>query len=254
MIALCLVLSATAGPWPAPEGVTALGAPAEVVDREAAADLLSPMELDAAAAALGEGPYADFCASCHGDAGSGDGPISAHMPAADLMSPVTCDRSDGWLYGAISAGGPVMPAMAHAIDPEVRWQIVAWLRREHAQRCPESDTAPTLREGWCGVVDAVNTQGCLTCHNTAAKLGGLDLSVEPGEALVGVPSSQWPEILRVAPGDPDASLLYQKLTGTQGPERGAQMPLGSQLDPAIIASVRAWIAAGAETVCDEGAP
>jgi hypothetical protein len=92
----------------------------------------------------------------------------------------------------------------------------------------------------------------------AAPFGGLDLS--PGQAyaqLVHVPAQIAPQKLRVVPGDPDHSFLYQKLTGqlasdgSEGapmPELRAQWahgPTPARLPEATLALVRSWIAAGA---------
>ena len=65
-------------------------------------------------------------------------------------------------------------------------------------------------------------------------------------ALVGVPSIEVPGLLRVEPSNPDDSYLVQKLEGTAAV--GARMPLGSPnpLNAALIADIRAWIAAGAD--------
>ena len=76
---------------------------------------------------------------------------------------------------------------------------------------------------------------------------GMDLTsaVASFNSLVGVSSLQQPAILRVAAGDPDNSYLVHKLEGTAAV--GDRMPFGSPdpLDPAIIASIRQWIADGA---------
>jgi hypothetical protein len=48
---------------------------------------------------------------------------------------------------------------------------------------------------------------------------------------------------RVVKGAPDASLLYEKISGT--PSCGQRMPIGSTLDADSIARIEAWIAAGA---------
>lgn len=50
--------------------------------------------------------------------------------------------------------------------------------------------------------------------------------------------------LLVIPGDPEGSLLYQKLTGTQ--DCGDPMPSGRQPDPAQVQLVHDWIEAGAK--------
>ena len=58
-------------------------------------------------------------------------------------------------------------------------------------------------------------------------------------------SSQWPTILRVKPGEPEASLLYLKVAGTQG-IRGLAMPMGQPPDQAFAALVERWILDGAK--------
>ncbi|MCB9565068.1 MAG: DUF2214 family protein [Kofleriaceae bacterium] len=95
----------------------------------------------------------------------------------------------------------------------------------------------------CAIENAFATR-CLTCHGDAAPQGGLVLAGDPHRALVGVPSATWPDQLRVAPGDPDRSLLWRKLAGTQGPH-GQPMPLGQPPDPTLAAQVATWIRAGA---------
>lgn len=86
---------------------------------------------------------------------------------------------------------------------------------------------------------------CYACHLRGAEPGGLAL--EPGVSLgelVNVPSEQ-SDLLRVAPGDPEASYLVHKLRGTQLEVggSGAPMPLGgSSLGEEAIARIEQWIA------------
>lgn len=62
--------------------------------------------------------------------------------------------------------------------------------------------------------------------------------------LVNVPSMEVPDILRVAPGDPDNSYLIQKLEGTAAV--GVQMPPGgTPLEQTTIDVIRQWITDGA---------
>ena len=61
--------------------------------------------------------------------------------------------------------------------------------------------------------------------------------------LVGVASSQNAGIQRVAPNNPNASYLVQKLEGTAG--TGVQMPPNDPLEQADIDTIRQWISAGA---------
>lgn len=86
---------------------------------------------------------------------------------------------------------------------------------------------------------------CIVCHAGAAAPQGLRLDAANSFAqLVGVPSREVPSQLRVAPGDPDASYLVNKLEGTA--TVGDRMPLGGPPVPAAtVLLVREWIAAGA---------
>lgn len=99
----------------------------------------------------------------------------------------------------------------------------------------------------CRIEDTI-TAKCLTCHGTTAPQGGLVLQGRVHDVLVGVPSAQWPDQLRVVPGDPDASLLWHKVSGTQAPH-GLAMPMGQPLDQPLADDIEAWIRAGAPA-CD----
>lgn len=90
---------------------------------------------------------------------------------------------------------------------------------------------------------------CSGCHTGggASLPSSMDLSNAAASfaALVGVASTEQSSLQRVTVGNPDASYLVHKLEGAPS-ITGARMPLGgAPLDPALIANVRAWIAAGA---------
>jgi hypothetical protein len=86
---------------------------------------------------------------------------------------------------------------------------------------------------------------CAQCHSGAAAPLGLRLDeADAYAALVNAPSVEAPAILRVQPGDADASWLVQKLEGTASV--GARMPLDAPpLPAATIAVIRQWITDGA---------
>jgi len=95
---------------------------------------------------------------------------------------------------------------------------------------------------------------CAQCHIGAGAPEGLqlDTSAHAYQFLVGVASNEKPSVLRVKPGDPDNSYLYQKITGAAGIV-GGQMPLGqTPLPAATIAAIRQWIANGAMNVTASG--
>jgi hypothetical protein len=97
-------------------------------------------------------------------------------------------------------------------------------------------------------VQSIFAARCLNCHGSAA-LGDLDLGTDAYAALVDVPSAQNAAVKLVVPGDPAASMLYQKVTGTQ--TDGGSMPPGSTLVADEAEVIRAWIADGADGACDE---
>jgi hypothetical protein len=84
------------------------------------------------------------------------------------------------------------------------------------------------------------------CHTGVVPAQGLDLSSGSAYAsLVAVPASQCSDgRVRVAPGDPDASYLVDKLLGVDLCA-GTLMPKGAPLTPAQIQIIRDWVAAGA---------
>lgn len=62
--------------------------------------------------------------------------------------------------------------------------------------------------------------------------------------VIGVRAFERPDLLRVAPGDPDQSYLAWKIAGDPRID-GGRMPLGATFDPRWPVLVRAWIEAGA---------
>jgi hypothetical protein len=97
-------------------------------------------------------------------------------------------------------------------------------------------------------VEPVLVDNCtgMGCHGFPAPAAGLDLTVgnSYGE-LVDVPSSQCNMRMLVAPGQPGASYLMDKLQGTNLCF-GTKMPkTGAALSPEEIAAVSEWICRGA---------
>lgn len=106
-------------------------------------------------------------------------------------------------------------------------------------------------EGFCAV-QAVFAARCNACHGTSAT-GGLDLATDPAAALINHPAATDAALTLVVPGDPDASFLWAKVSGTQADGQGGVMPPGGlAADEQEI--IRAWIADGADTACDSDAP
>jgi hypothetical protein len=77
------------------------------------------------------------------------------------------------------------------------------------------------------------------CHGREQPAATLDLTGEHVEgALVGKPSALCDNAVLVVPGDPEASLLYQKVTS---PTCGARMPPAQALPAAMVECLKQWI-------------
>jgi Bacterial Ig-like domain len=92
----------------------------------------------------------------------------------------------------------------------------------------------------------VFTPICSKCHVGASAPEGLQLDAAHSyNLLVGVPSAEQPNFLRVKPGDPDNSYMVRKIEGASGID-GGQMPLGeTPLPQATIDAIRQWVMSGA---------
>lgn len=108
-----------------------------------------------------------------------------------------------------------------------------------------STPPPTVEATFASIQANVFTPICTQCHVGAQAPEGLRLDAANSYGLlVGIASAEQPNLLRVAPGDPDASYIIQKLEGTAAV--GGQMPLNlTPLPAATIAAIRQWITDGA---------
>jgi len=95
-----------------------------------AANLKNPMRSDAASLAAGKAMYTRECASCHGDAGKGNGPDAADLsrPPADFAAPTVAAQSDGELFWKMTEGRKPMPRYARTLRDEERWHVVNYIR------------------------------------------------------------------------------------------------------------------------------
>jgi len=85
-----------------------------------------------------------------------------------------------------------------------------------------------------------------TCHSDSyfETSGNLNLSGDKAyENLVNVPGKLYPDILRVKPFDPEASLIMQRFEGKCSCGPAAER---KETTPDEIAAVREWIAKGAK--------
>jgi mono/diheme cytochrome c family protein len=83
--------------------------------------------------AKGDTLYQNFCATCHGPAGAGDGPVGRRMGALPLTSPRARAYTDGYIYSIIRYGRGLMPRYGDKVfDPMDRWAIVNHVRKLQA--------------------------------------------------------------------------------------------------------------------------
>ena len=96
------------------------------------------------------------------------------------------------------------------------------------------------------IQDTVFTPICSKCHIGASAPEGLQLDAAHSyNFLVGVPSTEQPNLVRVKPSDPDNSYMVRKIEGLPG-ITGLQMPyMETPLSQATIDAIRQWIANGA---------
>lgn len=122
-----------------PEGTVPVGAVPHFDLLAADTLLANPLSsADAEVLTRGEVLYLQFCVSCHGEEGAGDGPVVGEnrlppLPTLNLVSDrAKNDLSDGYLWGMIANGRGVMPAYRR-IPPDERWYVVAYVRELQAR-------------------------------------------------------------------------------------------------------------------------
>ena len=104
-------------------------------------------------------------------------------------------------------------------------------------------TSAYAQEDFADVLDIFENSCAFSgCHSGSASPKGLDLSEDfAASSLVGKPSSERPNVLRVKPGDPVNSYLIMKLRGS-GDIDGDRMPKGGQpLSDFEIGVIESWI-------------
>lgn len=131
-------------------------------DRATEADsLANPYTSDDASLANGKRLFGVSCAPCHGQEGTGHGPVVQNdpekgvkrfpVPAPILSGPgaVSPARSDGYIYLTVRNGGiatgenkSLMPRYGLSLTDQERWAIVAYIRTlDGAQYVPPAQTA-----------------------------------------------------------------------------------------------------------------
>lgn len=118
-----------------------------VADREDVEDQKNPFASDPLSSKRGGEVFARACTQCHGRDGHGGGPVSQKMPPApDLRYVTVCRRTDGFIYGTLTAGGRAMPSLREGLTSKQRWDLVSYVRQIQKQGCTGNTTKPAEEE------------------------------------------------------------------------------------------------------------
>lgn len=110
---------------------------------QAAAEALSnPLTPTMEVLERGRKRFEQYCRTCHGTEGDGDGPIVGPdlFPApSSLQSDVVREFADGRIYHVITRGQNKMPSYAPQLDPEERWSVIHFVRALQRARNPKPE-------------------------------------------------------------------------------------------------------------------
>lgn len=172
--------------------------------------------------AAGRQIYRRECASCHGDAGLGDGPAGVGLeppPIAIGSRTEMLDATPALLYRVLAVGikGTAMAGFADRLSPDERWDVIAYL---HTFRATDAERL----EG-----EGLYLQGCASCHGAR---GAGDGTV--AQALTRFPADVGSFLWQVERSDAQiAAAIQDGIPGTAMPP--------SDLDPAQLAKVVAYV-------------
>ena len=109
--------------------------------------LPNPTPVSDSSLANGRRHYQINCAVCHGAGGAGDGPVTTFgLPAPSLLTDITKNRSDGYIYGIIRNGRGLMPTYNRVEDMD-RWDVVNYLRGLQGRLGAPVSTEPAGQPG-----------------------------------------------------------------------------------------------------------
>lgn len=89
----------------------------------------SPVPTTPQLVAQGKWVFTNFCISCHGPQGAGDGPVTKKFPAPPhLMRQKVRDYTDARIFHVPMRGQGSMPSYAKQLEPHELWAVVAYIR------------------------------------------------------------------------------------------------------------------------------
>jgi mono/diheme cytochrome c family protein len=103
--------------------------------------LVNPHPPSAASLENGRKYYQINCTVCHGAAAAGNGPaLRFGVPAPSLLTDVTRNRTDGYLFGIMRNGRGLMPNY-NRIEEGDRWDVVNYIRALQGRVSTQVDTS-----------------------------------------------------------------------------------------------------------------
>ncbi|TDK49561.1 c-type cytochrome [Algoriphagus formosus] len=97
---------------------------------EEAALIENPLTVDDAIVKEGETLYIQYCSSCHGKGGEGDGKVGEIIGGvANLKGGAYINLPEGHIFHVITKGKGRMGAHGSQITPENRWKIVSYVKQ-----------------------------------------------------------------------------------------------------------------------------
>ena len=93
-------------------------------------NLKNPFTDKKSSALDGKKTFVQYCISCHGNEGIGNGPasVSLNPKPGNLTSKVVQKQSDGNIFWKVSNGRGAMVAWKFTLSEKQRWQLVNYVR------------------------------------------------------------------------------------------------------------------------------
>lgn len=93
-------------------------------------ELQNPVKGDGRTVERGQRLYKQHCVPCHGQTGTGDGPLAKKegYKVADLTLSRLSDQTDGEIFYKISKGKDPMPDFEKQLNGRERWDVVCYVR------------------------------------------------------------------------------------------------------------------------------
>lgn len=172
--------------------------------------------------------FQDLCAQCHAEDGTGG--IGPSLVDVEFQT----QYNDSEIFNVISEGHPASPMIAWGgiLTSEQIEGLVGYIRELGVSG--QSGDQPSGPISFAADVMPIFEQSCRACHGS---LGGWDSSTYESVMESGEHAPV------ISPGDPENSLLLQKMLGTQSV--GGIMPPGGLLPDSKVQVIFDWIAAGA---------